>query len=420
MPDVIFYSWQSDLPNAINRTFIEEALRKAARALRNDSTITVEPVIERDTAGVAGAPAIQNTIFHRIERAQVVVCDISIINHGAPQRPTPNPNVLVEFGYALKALGDQHLILVMNRAFGTPEALPFDLRYRRILSYTVASADDPTRLDQRRELERDLGQALRDIFAQIPAEGEEPRIGSLVTPTAHSRGGRAPLWERTIRNIFFPPATVPSRPPFLMCAVTPALSADPADFTGKEHELFSRLCMQVFGVSARRAILNEQDGIIFDPSQMPDNQDDFPLYGCAYRDGSIGFRWTFPPTGHSLEKGPWRQDLIQTWRLFRTMLVPAALWPRQLLGYQGPLVCRLGMGNIASTILSVPRDFLVEWEQVPPILNKKLQWVSETEWEIDTPVNDLLQDQMAHLARQLQFRHFHELLHVIRPEAQVD
>src|SRR5690348_7440379 len=135
MPDVIFYSWQSDLPNVTNRTLIEQALKKAARTLRHDPTISVEPVIERDTAGVAGAPAIQTTIFNRIERAQVFVGDVSIINQGSALRLTPNPNVLVELGYALKALGEGRLILVLNEAFGVAETLPFDLRFRRLLRY---------------------------------------------------------------------------------------------------------------------------------------------------------------------------------------------------------------------------------------------------------------------------------------------
>jgi len=32
---VIFYSWQSDLPNATNRGFIQEALERAARNIRS-------------------------------------------------------------------------------------------------------------------------------------------------------------------------------------------------------------------------------------------------------------------------------------------------------------------------------------------------------------------------------------------------
>jgi hypothetical protein len=45
---------------------------------------------------------------------------------GKNRRRTPNPNVLVELGYALKALGDERVIVVVNTAFGKEELLPFD------------------------------------------------------------------------------------------------------------------------------------------------------------------------------------------------------------------------------------------------------------------------------------------------------
>src|SRR5258708_2180195 len=104
MRRVIFYSWQSDLPNATNRGFIGQALEHAARSLRTDDSIAVEPVVDRDTAGVPGTPDIAATILHKVARSHAFVCDVSIINATGVQRPTPNPNVLIELGYALRAL----------------------------------------------------------------------------------------------------------------------------------------------------------------------------------------------------------------------------------------------------------------------------------------------------------------------------
>ncbi len=115
----IFYSWQSDLPNNTNRGFIGDALEKAVKSIRKDNSITVEPVIDRDTQNVPGSPDIVNTIFDKIDQAQIFVCDVSIINSNllnstnpifiqkalnnflyflykdANSRPTPNPNVLI-------------------------------------------------------------------------------------------------------------------------------------------------------------------------------------------------------------------------------------------------------------------------------------------------------------------------------------
>jgi hypothetical protein len=75
----IFYSWQSDLPNATNRSFILKALENAAKDIAADETINVEPVIDRDTKGIAGAPDIAKTIFEKIDSADVFVADVSII-----------------------------------------------------------------------------------------------------------------------------------------------------------------------------------------------------------------------------------------------------------------------------------------------------------------------------------------------------
>jgi hypothetical protein len=42
-----------------------------------------------------------------------VVADVTIVGRGNG-RPTPNPNVLIELGYALKSLGARRLILVQR------------------------------------------------------------------------------------------------------------------------------------------------------------------------------------------------------------------------------------------------------------------------------------------------------------------
>ena len=57
----------------------------------------------------------------KIERAAVFVCDVSLINRGAGVRPTPNPNVLVELGYALAKVGWSRIVMVLNEASGPSE-----------------------------------------------------------------------------------------------------------------------------------------------------------------------------------------------------------------------------------------------------------------------------------------------------------
>jgi len=169
----VFYAWQSDLPNSTNRGLIQKALENATKAIRADDSIKVEPVIDRDTAGVPGAPDIASTIFAKIEEAQVFACDVSIINQRDKSRPTPNPNVLIELGYALKTLGSERMIMIMNTAFGGPELLPFDLSKKRAVTYYMPK-ECTDRATERKKLEAQLDTALRIIFAQI--EKQPPEI----------------------------------------------------------------------------------------------------------------------------------------------------------------------------------------------------------------------------------------------------
>ncbi len=165
----IFYSWQSDLPNNTNRTFIGYALDKAVKSIRNDDSIKVEPVIDRDTQNVPGSPDIVKTIFNKIEQAQIFVCDVSIINKDTNSRPTPNPNVLIELGYAMKTLGEGKFIMVMNTAFGTLEKLPFDLRTRRIITYNMPE-DNQEKSTERNKLVKYFERAIRPILRELEEE----------------------------------------------------------------------------------------------------------------------------------------------------------------------------------------------------------------------------------------------------------
>ena len=125
------------LPNSTNRGFIEKALQSAAKNIKDDDLITVEPVVDRDTLGIPGSPDIAQTILEKIDQSQLFVCDISFINQHQNSRPSPNPNVLLELGYAVKSLSARRVIMVMNTAYGLPDLLPFDLRLKRVIPYSL-------------------------------------------------------------------------------------------------------------------------------------------------------------------------------------------------------------------------------------------------------------------------------------------
>src|SRR4051812_5814842 len=138
---VVFYSWQAVRPGAIGRSFIQEALERAVKNIRSDTTIAVEPVVDRDTAGVPGAPNIAGTIFEKIERADAIIADVTIVSPLGAERSSPNPNVLLELGYAIRDKGWLRTLIVMNTHYGPPENLPFDLRGHRAMTYSLAEAE---------------------------------------------------------------------------------------------------------------------------------------------------------------------------------------------------------------------------------------------------------------------------------------
>lgn len=167
MPVTVFYSWQSDTRAAANRTLIQDALEAAVAEIRTDGSMMVEPVVDRDTSGVAGSPDIGATILEKIDAAHALVADVTIVTPAGAERPSPNPNVLIELGYGLKVLGAPRVILVQNTAFGGPDLLPFDLRQKRVLTYN-SPVEAARRADDRRLLQAALKSALTLVLGEAP------------------------------------------------------------------------------------------------------------------------------------------------------------------------------------------------------------------------------------------------------------
>ena len=166
-----------DLPNGGNRSFIQKALEEAVAAIAADDTVAVEPVLDRDTQNVPGSPDIASTIFAKISASNVFVADVTITTKAEGQRPTPNPNVLIELGYAVKTLGYERVIPVFNTAFGDFPDLPFDLRGRRLLPYNMP-ANVTDRAAERKKLRDQLEEALRVALEAVP-EDPAPSIPSV-------------------------------------------------------------------------------------------------------------------------------------------------------------------------------------------------------------------------------------------------
>lgn len=142
----VFWSWQSDTPGKTGRFFVRDALKAAIEELQTEADV-LEPNerevrealhLDHDRKDQPGSPDLANIILEKIKAATVVVADVTTVGivppdvsakDGTPKRLI-NSNVAIELGYALDALTDRALLMVMNTHYGDQDGLPFDLRHK--------------------------------------------------------------------------------------------------------------------------------------------------------------------------------------------------------------------------------------------------------------------------------------------------
>lgn len=168
MPPTVFWSWQSDKPGRISRHFLKSVLSKAVAGAGEDLGLeeSERPGLDHDTKGEPGLVSIPESILAKIDKSTVFIADLTPVARSDAGRFVANPNVLIELGYAKKALGPRQIILVWNAAWGgcTPEDLPFDLRHRRMpFTFTLGEASSS---DEIKNAEASLLPPLRSAIVE--------------------------------------------------------------------------------------------------------------------------------------------------------------------------------------------------------------------------------------------------------------
>lgn len=167
----IFFSWQSDRRSRDCQSFIEKAISKAKNRIGRD--LQINPAlralsVDRDTKNVPGSPPIFETILSKIDKASIFIADLTFCGSRIDGRPVPNPNVLLEYGYALKSLSESCVIGVMNSAYGEPSGqnMPFNLSNRRfpIRYHLPPDSTEETHRAAQDQLSKDLERAIRLIL----------------------------------------------------------------------------------------------------------------------------------------------------------------------------------------------------------------------------------------------------------------
>lgn len=173
----IFYSWQSDLTYKYNRNFIEDCLKATIRKFHKNFNLSynMAPRLDQDVRGVSGTPDLASTIFSKIRNSDAYIGDLSYA-YSSETRKFPNPNVMIELGFALSSLGDAKIINVMNTYFGTPDDLPFDLKHKKWpIQYKYGKDTTPEeKAKERLNLIEALYQALMPLLLdKINSENED-------------------------------------------------------------------------------------------------------------------------------------------------------------------------------------------------------------------------------------------------------
>ncbi len=179
----VFYAWEYDRPQRFNRHLIRIALEAAAKRI-SGSAIDAEVHIDSDTQGVPGQPPVTDTILKKIAACDIFAPDLTFVASTEYGKLVPNPNVLIEYGYALHAKPYTAMMSIMNTAFSPPEKLPFDIGHvRHPLQYQIEStAKNSERRKTRDALSVQIETALRLMIADQIERGQQDNLFAEATP----------------------------------------------------------------------------------------------------------------------------------------------------------------------------------------------------------------------------------------------
>lgn len=140
----IFYSWQSDLPQKYNHYYIKECIDKAIKLIKSELNVNIK--IETDTRNSSGLETIEKTILTKIGACDLFIADVTPIRtievENTKVKGIPNPNVMFELGYAVRALGWSRILMINNDNYGGKEIAPFDINHHNIIGYYFTDNSD--------------------------------------------------------------------------------------------------------------------------------------------------------------------------------------------------------------------------------------------------------------------------------------
>ena len=183
MKITIFYSWQLTTSAKYNKNFISNCIKTAVKKIKQIPDFkNIDFEVKDAVRGESGQVPIADTIIQKI----IPDCDIFIADLTADRvnkiskwlfknKPTPNPNVMTEYGVALNSLKKQRIISVLNtNPNGSPteknnaEIIPFDLRHDRFpTEYNFSNKNESEKTEIKKKLVEGLIIALKPTIQNV-------------------------------------------------------------------------------------------------------------------------------------------------------------------------------------------------------------------------------------------------------------
>lgn len=135
----LFFSWQNDRKDT--KKVIQNALKNAQKQLKNKG---IDLVIDQDTRSRVGKRNIAVEILNKINQCDIFMADLTpVITYTSDDNPKalpkhmPNSNVMYEYGYALRAKGENRMLVLASLDEDEHiEYMPFDINHDTITLFT--------------------------------------------------------------------------------------------------------------------------------------------------------------------------------------------------------------------------------------------------------------------------------------------
>ncbi len=160
----IFFSWQLTIPKI--REYLNEWLPSVINELQK-AYPEKDIILDKDTDRCFGSPDIHDVVFRKINNCSIFIADVSLTYDLQDWKKLPNPNVMLELGFAIRAVGWDRIILLLDKATGKPEQLPFDIRSHEVLLFSKERKEN--------QKETNAFNDLKDKINKI-IDGNPPRI----------------------------------------------------------------------------------------------------------------------------------------------------------------------------------------------------------------------------------------------------